>query len=157
MTREVLVAGLVSLSLAAMGAAQEGSAPPVAAAHQPTPHLANGKVDFGGKGVWAPIWVLDWADKKYVEKAVDVPFTDLGLKLYKERRANDSKDDPEGYCLPPGVPRYTGTPYPFQILQLPDRAVILYEGASHMFRQVFMDGRKHSADPNPTWMGESIG
>jgi hypothetical protein len=97
---------------------------------KPTPRLSDGKVDFGGKGVWAPIWVLDWADKKYVEKAVDVPFTPWALDLFKQRRATDSKDDPEGYCLPPGVPRYTGTPYPFQFLQLPDRVVILYEGGS---------------------------
>jgi hypothetical protein len=160
MTRKVVAAGVLSLGLIALGAAQEqGSAPATAPGAKPTPRLADGKVDFGGKGVWAPIWVLDWADKKYVEKAVDVPFTELGLKLYKERRANDSKDDPEGYCLPPGVPRYTGTPYPFQFIQLPDRVVLLYEGASHMYRQVFMDGRKHtSADKlNPTWLGESIG
>jgi hypothetical protein len=142
---------------------QEGSAPgtPKAAAQaappKPTPRLPDGKVDFGGKGVWAPIWVLDWADKKYVEQPVEVPFTAKGEALFKERRATNSKDDPEGYCLPPGVPRYTGTPYPFQFIQLPDRVVILYEGASHMYRQIFMDGRKHSADPNPTWLGESIG
>jgi hypothetical protein len=153
-----LAAAILPLAFAALAAAQrEGSAPSAPA--QPTPRLANGKVDFGGKGVWAPIWVLDWADKKYVEHPVDVPFTELGSKLYKERRANDSKDDPEGYCLPPGVPRYTGTPYPFQFLQLPDRIVILYEGASHMYRQIFMDGRKHTPKDqlNPTWLGESIG
>src|ERR1700722_19153349 len=129
------------------------------AAVQPTPRLADGKVDLGGKGVWAPIWVLDWADPKYVDKAVDVPFTPWGLATFKERRANLSKDDPEGYCLPPGVPRYTGTPYPFQILQVPDKVVILYEGAAHMYRTIYMDGRKHT-DPKslqPTWMGESIG
>jgi len=130
-----------------------------AAGAQPTPRLADGKVDFGGKGVWAPIWVLDWANPKYVEKAVEVPFTPAALAKFQERRANNSKDDPEGYCLPPGVPRYTGTPYPFQLIQLPDRLVILYEGASHMYRTVFMDGRKHTSEDklNPTWLGESIG
>jgi len=30
-------------------------------AAQPTPRLPDGKTDFGGKGVWAPIWVLDWS------------------------------------------------------------------------------------------------
>ena len=161
MNKSVVCASVLALGLAAFGAAQErregqGKAPAVAG---PTPRLPDGKVDFGGKGVWAPIWVLDWADKKYVEKAVDVPFTDWGLKVFQERRANDSKDDPEGYCLPPGVPRYTGTPYPFEFLQLRDRVVILYEGASHMYRQIFMDGRKHTAPDrlNPTWLGESIG
>jgi hypothetical protein len=123
----------------------------------PTPRLPNGKVDFGGNGVWAPIWVQDWADTKYVDKAVDIPFTQWGLQVFNERRATLSKDDPEGYCLPPGVPRYTGTPYPFKIIQLPDSVVILHEGASHMYRTVFMDGRKHSEDPDPTWLGESIG
>src|ERR1700685_1421651 len=126
------------------------------AAVQPTPRLADGKVDLGGKGVWAPIRVLDWADKKYVEENIDVPFTPAGLELYKERQANHSKDDPEGYCLPAGVPRYTGTPYPFQLIQLPDRVVILYEGASHTYRVVLLNA-KHSADPNPTWLGESVG
>lgn len=161
MNKSVVCASVLALGLAAFGAAQErregqGKAPAVPG---PTPRLADGKVDFGGKGVWAPIWVLDWADKKYVEKAVDVPFTSWGLKVFQERRANDSKDDPEGYCLPPGVPRYTGTPYPFEFLQLRDRVVILYEGASHMYRQIFMDGRKHTAPDqlNPTWLGESIG
>jgi hypothetical protein len=125
---------------------------------KPTPRLPNGKVDFGGKGVWAAIWVLDWADKRWVDRAVEVPFTPWGLAKFNERRASLSKDDPESYCLPPGVPRYTGTPFPFQILQLPDRVVILYE-QSHMYRTIFMDGRKHTpADQvNPTWLGESIG
>jgi hypothetical protein len=101
---------------------------------------------------------LDWADKRWVDRAVDVPFTPWGLAKFNERRANLSKDDPESYCLPPGVPRYNGTPYPFQILQLPDRVVILYE-QSHMYRVIFMYGRKHTPEDqlNPTWLGESIG
>jgi hypothetical protein len=55
---------------------------------KPAPRLPDGKVDLGGKGVWAPIWVLDWSDPKYVDKAVDVPFTPWGLEKFKERRAN---------------------------------------------------------------------
>ena len=125
-------------------------------AAQPTPHLADGKVDLGGKGVWAPIWVHDWADKQWVDKSIDVPFTPAGLATFRERRANNSADDPEGYCLPAGVPRYTGTPYPFQMIQLPDRVIILYEGASHMYRIIMLNA-KHSPDPDPTWLGESVG
>lgn len=151
------VLGLISLVLPAV--AQPAAKPAAAAATgdvQPTPRLSNGKVDFGGKGVWAPIWVLDWANKKWVKNDIDVPFTPEGSALFKERRANNSKDDPEGYCLPAGVPRYTGTPYPFQIIQLADRVVILYEGASHMYRVILMDV-PHSKDPDPTWLGESVG
>ncbi len=146
------VMAMASVALLTPVFAQESSA-------KPTPRLADGKVDFGGKGVWAPIWVQDWADTKYVEKAIDVPFTQWGLKTFQERRSSLSKDDPEGYCLPPGVPRYTGTPYPFQMIQLPDRVVVLYEGGSHMYRTIFVDGRPHTSGDklNPTWMGESIG
>jgi hypothetical protein len=149
------LAALTSTPGAAQSAAKSAAKQTEAA--QPTPRLPDGKVDLGGKGVWAPIWVLDWADPKYVVKAVDVPFTKWGLDTFNTRRATLSKDDPEGYCLPPGVPRYTGTPYPFKIIQLPDSVVILYEGASHMYRTIFMDGRKHSKSPDPTWLGESVG
>jgi hypothetical protein len=34
---------------------------------------------------------------------------------------------------------------------------ILHEGNIHSFRQVFMDGRKHPAELDPTWFGHSIG
>jgi hypothetical protein len=161
MHRIVLVAAVSALlPLASFHANAQPAAKPAGAAAtkevQPTPRLPDGKVDFGGKGVWAPIWVLDWANKKWVNQAVDVPFKPAGLELFNERRANNSKDDPEGYCLPAGVPRYTGTPYPFQIIQLPDRVVILYEGASHMYRVVLMNA-EHSKDPDPTWLGESVG
>lgn len=123
----------------------------------PTPRLSDGKVDLGGKGVWAPIWVLDWADKKYVEQNIDVPFTPAGMELYKERQATHSKDDPEGYCLPAGVPRYTGTPYPFQIIQLPDRVVILYEGASHMYRVILLNAKHWQIRTRPGWENPSAG
>src|ERR1700726_1008931 len=138
----IIAAAFAFLPCIVLGQARGGALAPKAG---PTPRLPNGKVDFGGNGVWAPIWVQDWADTKYVDKAVDIPFTQWGLQVFNERRATLSKDDPEGYCLPPGVPRYTGTPYPFKIIQLPDRLVILYEGASHMYRTIFMDGRKPTA------------
>jgi hypothetical protein len=99
-----IAAGVAAISLVTAPAFSQGSAPsgaPKTAAKaeepaKPAPRLPDGKVDLGGRGVWAPIWVLDWADKKYVEHPVEVPFTAKGLELYNQRRANDSKDDPEG-------------------------------------------------------------
>jgi len=49
------------------------------------------------------------------------------------------------------------TPFPFQIFQLPDRVLFVFEGATHTWRAVFTDGRKHDPDPNPTYLGDSIG
>jgi hypothetical protein len=47
-------------------------------------------------------------------------------------------------------------PYPFKILNSSGMIAILYE-ALHSYRQIFMDGRKLPKDPNPTWMGYSVG
>jgi hypothetical protein len=34
---------------------------------------------------------------------------------------------------------------------------ILHEGNIHSFRQIYMDGRKHPAELDPSWVGHSIG
>jgi hypothetical protein len=47
-------------------------------------------------------------------------------------------------------------PYPFKILNTPGIVLILYE-AVHSYRQIFTDGCELPKDPNPTWMGYSIG
>ena len=118
---------------------------------------ADGKPDLSG--AWAPNAIRQNVDLRASLKAegVAIPFQPWAEKLYLERKANFSKDDPEGHCLPPGVPRMTTTPYPFRIMQTPKLILIVYEGGAHIWRQIFMDGRSHPADPNPTWLGDSIG
>src|SRR5215831_3849106 len=66
----------------------------------PAPRTADGKVDL--TGVWDP--GLSFANLG------QVPLQPWADTLYKERRANLSKDDPEGHCLPAGVPRIS--PFP---------------------------------------------
>lgn len=85
-----------------------------------------------------------------------VPYQPWAAELYKQRRDTLSKDDPTGYCLPGGVPRSNVVPYPFKIVQTRDAMVILYE-AVHHYRQIFTDGRELPKDPNPAWLGYSVG
>jgi hypothetical protein len=118
-----------------------------------TPRTADGKPDLSG--AWAPNAIRQNVDM--VATGVQVPFQPWAEKLYKERKESQSKDDPEARCLPPGVPRMTTTPYPFRFMQTPGLTLIVYEGGAHIWRQIFTDGRPHSADPNPSWLGESIG
>jgi hypothetical protein len=59
-------------------------------------------------------------------------------------------------CFPPGVPRIYLHPFPMEIIQTPGRVLMIYE-FNHFVRQIFTDGRKHSTDLGPTWMGDSIG
>jgi hypothetical protein len=42
-----------------------------------------------------------------------------------------------------------------RIVQTPTMVVMLYDDLTH--RAIFMDGRTLEADPNPTWMGYSVG
>ena len=60
-------------------------------------------------------------------------------------------------ALMPINARMTATPFPFQIYQQPDRVIFIYEGGAHVWRVIYTDGRAHSKDLNPTYLGESIG
>jgi hypothetical protein len=59
-------------------------------------------------------------------------------------------------CVPLGVPQTFVTPYPFQIIQKQNFLIMLFE-YPNTFRFIPLDGRPHSPDPDPTWMGESVG
>jgi hypothetical protein len=119
----------------------------------PAPRMPDGKTDL--RGIWMPQgrFIFDIASGM---KPDDIPYQPWAKALYDSRQANESIDDPVGHCIPAGVPRADVVPYPWKLLQLPDEFVILYE-AVHGFRQIFMDGRAMPKDPNPTWMGYSVG
>lgn len=142
--------GILSLLPLAVFGQEEGAAPAAAPPKGPAPRLADGKPDFSG--VWNPDrkFIYDLADA--LKPGENLPLQPWALKLTRERM---SKDDPEANCLPTGVPRLA--PYPWRIVQSPGIAFFLFEGNIHSYRQIFMDGRSHSKDPNPTWYGESIG
>jgi hypothetical protein len=119
----------------------------------PAPKSADGKPDISG--LWQPAEILvgNIAAKLPPNS---VPFQPWAEKLYLERRANNSKDDPTANCIVGGVPRSDLVPYPFKILQTPGLVVILYE-AVHSYRQIFTDGRGFPEDMNPSWLGYSTG
>ncbi len=114
------------------------------------PRLADGKPDLSGP--WSPDRNFIYDIRDALKPGEDLPLQPWAAKLSKERM---SKDDPEANCLPTGVPRLA--PYPWNIAQAGKLIYFVFEGNIHSFRQIFMDGRKHSEDPNPTWYGESIG
>ncbi len=59
-------------------------------------------------------------------------------------------------CKPLGIPQTYITPYPFQIVQTPKLVLIVYEYPNAV-RWIPIDGRPHEVDPDPTFMGSSIG
>jgi hypothetical protein len=64
-------------------------------------------------------------------------------------------DDPMARCLLTGVPRINFRPLPIEIVQLPDRVVMLYE-IHHAFRIIPTDGRPPPEDAEPSYLGESV-
>lgn len=148
------------------GRAGAPTTPPGAAPRLPDNKEAYGvnagKPDFGGlaKGMWNVPYIINMSGQGTNPDGsapVDVPCNTEAQKIFKYRQDTEMKDDPEGFCLPPGVPRMMYTPYPTEIFQLPDRILFIYEGGAHVWRIIWMDGRKHPADPNPTYLGDSIG
>ena len=133
----------------------------------PAPRMADGHPDLGNsKGSWEPPGIGDmagtgggFAGSAQPDHKIDVPFLPWAKDVFASRNANFTKDDPEGFCLPPGIPRMYATSFPFQIYQLPDRILFVFEGGAHMWRVVYMDGRKHTLPErlNPTYLGEGIG
>jgi hypothetical protein len=80
------------------------------------PRTAWGTVDLSG------VWQTDIkynANLAADLKPGDVVMLPAGRALFDERQGNLGKDDPEGYCLAPGVPRVNGVPFPQKIVQTP--------------------------------------
>jgi len=110
--------------------------------------------DLGSDGVWLPNPLADLASK--VPSNAAVPFQPWAKLKFQENQAK-RQNDLDLRCLPPGVPRIMLMARPFEIVQTPNRILFVYEGGAHVWRQVWMDGRAHPKDPNPNWLGHSIG
>ena len=130
----------------------------------PLPKAPDGKPDLSG------IWLVDESQASayagnlthFMDLAVDLkpqeaPLQPWAKAVTEQRLDNLHKDDPLAQCLSPGVPRIN-TISPFKIIQTPRLVIALYETTSNSaFRQIFTDGRPLPKDPQPTWLGYSVG
>ena len=86
-----------------------------------------------------------------------LPFRPWALALRNQRKALESKDNPDAACLPLGHMQMHTHSQPRKIVQTSDLIVIVYE-ANAGLRQIFLDGRPApSNDPQPWWFGYSRG
>jgi len=169
------------------GARGRGNAPNPAVS-EPTPRLPDGSINLGRApndvdGNWSLPYIRNMADQVLnrggnrgaaAPAAANagarggaasepwIPFLPWSAAIYNYHSKNESKYDPEGYCLPPGGPRLYATPYPMVILQQPElkRIYMNFEGGAHVWREIFMDGRPHPAKDKlqgSTWLGHSVG
>jgi hypothetical protein len=87
-------------------------------------------------------------------KPEDEPLRPEGASIL-EQRARTPADRPLSHCLPIGIPAVMFT-YAFKMIQAPEEIVMLSETGDPS-RQIYTDGRSLPKDPEPSWMGYSVG
>lgn len=118
------------------------------------PRMPDGRPDF--QGVWQHPYVPDMSkDRENQKGAGELPFTKTGADNF--RNYDVAKFDYTGHCLPFGLLRSVNVGgYPVQIMQNSKYIALLFE-QNTWFHVVYMDGRDHPKDLDPTWFGHSIG
>jgi hypothetical protein len=118
----------------------------------PAPRTPDGKPDFSG--LWQPEvnpyrfnLIQDLKDESIFRPAAEA--------IFLERVRDFRRDDPVTNCLPGGPSEVLNTTY--RIIQSPTIVALLYESGTGRYRQIHIDGRKLPKDPNPTWLGYSVG
>ena len=120
----------------------------------PTPRTADGKPDLSG------IWRGPGAGGYDRNIARDLSPGDIqpwAEALYQQRVRDMGRDAPRATCLPDPFPYYHITDLA-RFIQTPALIAILYQGSTNsVHRTIFTDGRELPKDPNPTWLGYSVG
>ena len=87
-------------------------------------------------------------------KPEEEPLRAEAASIFKHRQQNPL-EYPHTQCLPGGIPLALLV-FTFKIIQTPQEIVMLSETADPP-RQIHTDGRSLPKDPDPTWMGYSVG
>jgi hypothetical protein len=116
----------------------------------PAPRTADGKPDLSG--IWQRISL------KYERNiAADLKPGEIqpwAEALVRQRAEDLQKDHMSVQCLPWG-PSYSNSARKAKIVQTPGLLLMLDEDLT--YRQIFVDGRTLETEPNPSWMGYSVG
>ena len=118
----------------------------------PAPRTPEGKPDLSG--LWQPA-VNPYRFSVIQDLKDEAVFLPAAEAVFMERVRDFRRDDPVTNCLPGGPSETLSTMY--RIIQSPTVVALLYETGSGRYRQIHMDGRKLPHDPNPTWLGYSVG
>jgi hypothetical protein len=124
-----------------------------ATAKKAVPRMADGKPDLSG--VYGGGGGGGGARGAGVPGAPAGPVLKAGAEKYRiQREAEDT--GATANCMPLVPPQSWGVPYQFQILQGTNYVAIFHEYPG-TFRIIPTDGAPHPDDPDPSWLGDSIG
>jgi hypothetical protein len=165
--RSLVFASLVIVQLSAQQAPAPSSKPPVPRTADGHPDLSGVWQGGGASGLAFAIGSQNAKAARPADAAVakapaavvrpkfTPPYQDWILPKVEEIHARRNIDDPQSRCLLVGVPRISFEPLPIKIIQTKDEITFLYE-TFHAFRVIPTDGRPHSDDIDPSFMGDSV-
>jgi hypothetical protein len=110
----------------------------------PSPRLQDGRPDLSG--VWHRPETVDLGNPQML------PWT---ASATRERAKNGFRDSPATRCLPMGVSLLA--PILTKFIQTAKELVIIQEAPGGGTIEVFIDGRDHPRNLEPTWLGHAIG
>lgn len=141
-------------------AAATAFAAPLFAAANDAVHAAGTTPDLTGI-----YWATTYSPRIVPVGGGDPPYKPEAMAEYKKNMADLAagklNDKARTYCIPDGVPRVLQNPYPFEIMQAPNRGEIylLYE-INHMIRRVDMQKPlppEQALEDLPFYAGTSAG
>jgi hypothetical protein len=110
-------------------------------------------------GVW---WTQSYSPKIQPVAGGELPYTGDGKAQYAKNIAGLKDgtliDEARHLCVPDGVPRILGNPYPFQLIQTPGQVTFVYE-LNHVIRPIALDKPQLSAkdlEVAPYYSGHSV-
>jgi hypothetical protein len=155
------------------GAAKGGGRGKKAAPARPTPRWPDGHVRLGPlpgeKGFWGsrgsiattpegPQFLGNGSHLPTNLTVEQVPFQPWARAVYEYRQDTTTKDDPHPRCKPAPGPRSVH-PYGEEIIEMPEvqRIYFVGTGPPETWRVVYMDGRAHPKDLDPSFFGHQVG
>src|SRR5690606_32021278 len=166
--RMKLPAALVALALCtALPAAAQPAGPPQSPPPPGVPadggagHPKGHYHELDGLPDWGGIWFVEaGASRREVPATPKLKGEYLArYQAWREQVAANDGVVPRtrSNCSPPGMPRIMRlAQYPYEFLFTPGRVTVNQE-AWMQTRTIWTDGRAHKEDPDPTFMGDSIG
>jgi hypothetical protein len=174
----VALVGAILCSGALLSA--QGTQKPAAPA-RPAPRTADGRVILGSptgvRGTWAAVdnrIAIPERKEETGDRDADanfptgpaafpkpkmsaVPFQPWARALFNFRTTHEF--EPYTRCKPAGGARQVATAYGTDFIDVPEqkRIYITQTGGPHSFRPIFMDGRVHPKDLDPSYYGHSVG
>jgi hypothetical protein len=123
----------------------------------------SGQQVGGVQDVWGVWWAAKYSPKIEIIGGGDIPFNETGQAEYRKNvaglRDGSITDEARRVCVPDGIPRILGNPYPFMIIPAHGHIVMTYE-LNHVIRIIVMDQKQVSAkelEITPYYSGHSVG